>query len=461
MFQNLKQRLGTIFSNLKGRGFLKESDIDEALRDVRRALIEADVALDVIRLFIAQVREEAFGREILKSLSPEHIIIKLVHDKLVTLLTPHELLVSEPTLLHLATKKPAVVLMCGLQGSGKTTSSAKLAYFLHNTHKKKVLLASVDVYRPAAREQLQTLAHQHGLEMLPFTPQDKNPLLMAKNALSMATAQAADVLIVDTAGRLQVDAALMAELLELKRLLNPADILFVADSMMGQESLAVAKTFHEALDLTGHILTRLDGDARGGVALSIGVVTQKPLKFLGTGEKVRDFEIFDPERIAGRILDQGDVVSLVKQVEHEIGEEDLKQTTLRLQKGLFNLNDMEKQLTQMNRLGSFDKVLNLLPGMGQIKDHLAQIKNEDAQKVLQLKLAIIRSMTPRERRYPKILGASRKRRIARGSGTDVSSVNRLLKEFEQMGKMMKRMGRFSKGAKNRGGFSFPKGPKPF
>ena len=438
MFQNLKGRLSDIFQNLKGKGVLKEADLDAALREIRIALLEADVALAVIKPFLENIKKEALGQKVTESLSASQMVVKIVYDELVKLLQAPEGAHD----INLAARAPVVVLVVGLQGSGKTTLTGKLAHYLKKTKNKKVHVASVDVYRPAAREQLAQLATQADVYSLSI--QDQKPQQIAKAALAEAQTDGADVLLVDTAGRLQIDDALMQELEMLKAQLNPTEILFVGDAMMGQEALHVAEAFHARLGITGSALTRLDGDARGGAALSITKATGTPLKFLGVGEHIKDLEAFDPERHAKRILDMGDVLGLVEEVEQHLDKKELEQTAQRMQKGLFTLSDMEKQLSQMGRLGSFEKLLSFIPGMGGMLSKMPQLDDAQAKKALTQKLAIIRSMTPRERLWPKLLNASRKRRIALGSGTDVPAVNRLLKEFAQMGKMLKRMGKLNK-----------------
>lgn len=438
MFQNLKGRLSDIFQNLKGKGVLKEADLDAALREIRIALLEADVALAVIKPFLENIKKEALGQKVTESLSASQMVVKIVYDELVKLLQAPEGAHD----INLAARAPVVVLVVGLQGSGKTTLTGKLAHYLKKTKNKKVHVASVDVYRPAAREQLAQLATQADVYSLSI--QDQKPQQIAKAALAEAQTDGADVLLVDTAGRLQIDDALMQELEMLKAQLNPTEILFVGDAMMGQEALHVAEAFHARLGITGSALTRLDGDARGGAALSITRATGTPLKFLGVGEHIKDLEAFDPERHAKRILDMGDVLGLVEEVEQHLDKKELEQTAQRMQKGLFTLSDMEKQLSQMGRLGSFEKLLSFIPGMGGMLSKMPQLDDAQAKKALTQKLAIIRSMTPRERLWPKLLNASRKRRIALGSGTDVPAVNRLLKEFAQMGKMLKRMGKLNK-----------------
>ena len=438
MFRALKERLSDIFQNLKSKGVLKESDIDAALREIRIALLEADVALSVIKPFLEAVKKEALGQEITASLSASQMIVKIVYAELEKLLTVEGSGVG----LNLSAKAPVVVMLVGLQGSGKTTLTGKLAYTLKHKQNKKVHVASVDVYRPAAREQLQKLAEMAGVVALPI--QDKKPLEIAKDALENAKREGADVLLIDTAGRLQIDEPLMKECEALKSLLKPVETIFVGDAMMGQGALAVAQTFHTRLSITASALTRMDGDARGGAALSITKATGVPLKFLGVGEHIKDLELFDPERMTKRILDMGDVLSLIEEVEQHVDKKEMEQAAKRLQKGIFTLQDMEKQLAQMGKMGSFEKLLGFIPGASRMLSKMPDINDEEAQKTLKQKLAIIRSMTKRERTYPNLLNASRKRRVASGSGTDVPAVNRLLKEFAQMTKMFKRMQKMGK-----------------
>lgn len=438
MFQDLKERLAGILGSIGQKGVLKEADIDKTLREIRVALLEADVALTVITPLLARIKDKALGADVAKSLTPGQVVIKIVHDELVLMLS-HEGGHS----LDLAARPPVVILMVGLQGSGKTTTSAKLAAWLNAKHNKKVLLTSTDVYRPAARTQLQQLSNQNNLNVALFL-EDDAPLSIAQKALSMAKSEGYDVLIVDTAGRLQIDAPLMDELEALGKVLTPKEVLFVADAMMGQEAAQIAQTFHARLPITGSILTRTEGDARGGAALSIGAITGRPLKFVGLGERVADLEIFDPARQAGRILGQGDIVSFVEEVQSQVDQKDAEDMAKKMQSGTFTLNDLAKQLGQMQRMGSFEKLLGLIPGMDGLKKHLLAATDETTKRDLSHQLAIIRSMTPRERRYPKLLDASRKRRIAKGAGRDVSDINRLLKQFDQMEKMMKRFKKMGK-----------------
>lgn len=437
MFRDLQNRLTDLFKHLKNKGALRAEDITQAMRDIRVALLEADVSLQVIRPLIEAIKEKSLGKEVADSLTPGQVVLKIVHDHLVDLLS-----YGNEQGLNFKVTPPAVMMLVGLQGSGKTTSAGKIAYWLQKQG-KKVLLTSTDVYRPAARQQLAQLAEKSSIAITDSTHSD-DPLTIATAALKEAKRDNYDVLIVDTAGRLNIDAPLMRELEALKKALAPKEILFVGDAMMGQEAAAIAKDFHDALALTGHILTRTEGDAKGGAALSIGAITERPLKFVGTGERTEDLEPFDPKRQVGRILDQGDVVALVEEVQAQVADADVERTMKRMQAGIFTLDDLAKQLTQMQRMGNMSKFLGLLPGMGSLMKQLPKNMDQEAKKNAAQQLAIIRSMTPKERKYPTLLGASRKRRVAAGSGTQVQDINRLLKQYEQMGKMMKRLRKISK-----------------
>jgi len=432
MFENLTGRLQTTLKRLRGEARLTEANIADALREVRMALLEADVALPVVKSFIEDVRAKAVGQEVLASLAPGQAVIKVVHDALVALMG------ETNESLDLATRPPAVVLMAGLQGSGKTTSAAKLARFLRERERKSVLLVSADVYRPAAIEQLQRLAAQVGADFFPSHP-DQQPVDIARTALDQARRSAADVLIVDTAGRLHVDAAMMDEIKTLHAALEPVETLFVVDSMTGQDAVNTAKAFNDALPLTGVILTKTDGDARGGAALSVRAITGKPIKFLGSGEKIDALEPFHPERMASRILGMGDVLSLVEQAQRTVDQEQAQALARKVAKGSgFDLSDFREQLLQMEKMGGMASMLDKLPGMGQAPnaEQLAQ-----GERQMRRTVAIINSMTPEERRKPDMIRGSRKRRIAAGSGTQVQDVNRLLKQFMEMQAMMKRLGK--------------------
>jgi signal recognition particle subunit SRP54 len=430
MFENLQQRFGRVLNNLRGQGRLTEENIKDTLREVRMALLEADVALPVVRQFVDQVREKALGEEVMRSLTPGQVLIKIVNDELIALMG------ASNERLDLAAQPPAVVLMAGLQGSGKTTTVAKLARWLQEKQKKSVLVVSCDVYRPAAIEQLRTVATEVGAAVFPSSP-DQRPVDIARASLDAARRQFKDVLIVDTAGRLHVDAGMMDEIKGLHAALNPVETLFVVDAMTGQDAANTARAFDEALPLTGVILTKTDGDARGGAALSIRQVTGKPIKFMGTGEKTAALEPFYPDRVASRILGMGDVVSLVEEVQAKIDQEHAERLVKKLKKGKeFDLVDFKEQLEQMARLGGMAGLMDKLPGMGQVPEHLkSQINDKEMGKLI----AIINSMTPQERQFPAVIKGSRKRRIAMGSGTQVQDVNRLLKQFTQLQKVMKKM----------------------
>ncbi|MCU0836654.1 MAG: signal recognition particle protein [Chromatiaceae bacterium] len=430
MFDNLQQRLGRVLTNLRGQGRLSEDNIKDTLREVRMALLEADVALPVVRAFIEQIRAKAMGEEVMRSLTPGQMLIKIVHDELV------QVMGEASAGLNLATRPPAVILMAGLQGSGKTTSVAKLARWLMERQKKSVMLVSCDVYRPAAIDQLQTLSGEVGATFFPSRG-DQDPLHIANQALDAARKQYKDVLIVDTAGRLHVDAAMMDEIRDLHAALDPIETLFVVDSMTGQDAANTAKAFDDALPLTGVILTKADGDARGGAALSIRHITGKPIKFLGIGEKTGALEPFHPDRVASRILGMGDVLSLVEEVQRKVDQDQAQKLVKKLKAGKgFDLTDFRDQLQQMGAMGGMAGLLDKLPGMGQIPDH---VKNQVNDREVVKLIAIINSMTPQERAFPDIVKGSRKRRIAAGSGTQVQDINRLLKQFTQMQKVMKKM----------------------
>ncbi len=430
MFENLQDRFEQVLKKVRGQARLTEDNIKDSLREVRMALLEADVALPVVRDFMDRVREKATGEAVLKSLTPGQVLVKIVHDELVALMG------QANEQLNLAAQPPAVVLMAGLQGSGKTTSVAKLARWLQEREKKKVMVVSCDVYRPAAIDQLKTLSQEVGARFFP-SQTDQKPVAIARAALDAARKGFLDVLLVDTAGRLHVDQAMMAEIQALHQALNPVETLFVVDAMTGQDAANTAKAFHEALPLTGVILTKTDGDARGGAALSIRAITGKPIKFLGVGEKTTALEPFYPDRIASRILGMGDVLSLVEEVQSKVDREQAEKLVKKLKKGSkFDLGDFREQLQQMANMGGMSSMMDKLPGMGQVPDAVKQQVND--RELVKL-VAIINSMTPQERTFPTIIKGSRKRRIAQGSGTRVQDVNRLLKQFSQMQKMMKKM----------------------
>ena len=432
MFENLSNRLGATFDRLKGRGALSQEDIDEGLREVRVALLEADVALSVVKEFIAQVREAACGEEVVKSVTPGQMVVKIVHDHLV------ETLGGEGVALDLAAAPPVALLLAGLQGSGKTTTCAKIALDLQQKEKKKALMASLDVYRPAAQEQLAVLGREAGIATLPIVA-DEKPLEITKRALETAARKGFDLVLLDSAGRIHIDDELMDELAAVAALANPKETLLVADAMTGQDAVKVAQSFHDKITLSGIVLTRIDGDARGGAALSMRAVTGCPIKLLGTGEKLDALEAFHPDRIAGRILGMGDVVGLVEKASEVIDQKEAERLAKKMQKGSFDLEDFASQLAQISKMGGMGKLMGLMPGIGKIKKQMAEADLDE--KLIKRQQAIISSMTPKERQRPEILKASRKKRVARGSGTAVSAVNRLLKQFKDMNRMMKRMGK--------------------
>lgn len=442
MFDSLTDRLGDVFDRLKRRGALKEQDVDVALREVRVALLEADVALPVVKELIDKVKEKAVGSEVLKSVTPGQMVIKVVHDTLV------ETLGSEEDPIMLPADPPGAYLMVGLQGSGKTTTTAKLGLRLKERENKKVLMASLDVARPAAQEQLKVLGEQADVATLPIVA-GQGPVEIARRAMQAATLGGFDVILLDTAGRLHVDDALMDEVAAVRDVSMPLETLLVADAMTGQDAVNVATSFNERVGLTGIVLTRVDGDARGGAALSMRAVTGKPIKLLGVGEKLEDVEAFHPDRIAGRILGMGDVVSLVEKVAETVEVEEAEKLAAKLKKGQMDLNDLADQLKQLRRMGGMSGVMNMLPGVGKIKNQMADANLDES--VVKRQEAIIQSMTPQERRQPKVIQASRKRRIAAGSGTSVQDVNKLLKQFQMMNKMMKKMGKMGKKGMMRGG----------
>jgi signal recognition particle subunit SRP54 len=431
MFENLQKRLTETVNRLRGRGRLSEENIREALREVRIALLEADVALPVVQALIERVKGRAIGQEVLQSLTPGQTLVKIVHDELVAVMG------ARNEELSLNCPAPAVVLMAGLQGSGKTTTSGKLARLLQERRKKRVMVVSCDVYRPAAIEQLKTVAGQVGAEFFPSTPEQK-PLDIARAAIDAARRQLIDVLIVDTAGRLAIDQAMMAEVAELHKALNPIETLFVVDSMTGQDAANTAKAFAEALPLTGVILTKTDGDARGGAALSVRYLTGRPIKFLGAGEKLDALEPFYPDRVASRILGMGDVLSLIEDVTRKADQDKMEKLAAKVVSGKkFDLNDMREQLLQMQNMGGMASLMDKLPGMPKVGDVNAMGAMGDRE--LRKMVAIINSMTPKERRFPDLLNGSRKARVARGSGTHPSDINKLLKQHMMMEKMMKKL----------------------
>jgi signal recognition particle subunit SRP54 len=444
MFETLSGRLGDIFDKLRGRGVLNESDVAAAMREVRVALLEADVALPVVKDFVEKVRVRAIGQEVLKSVTPGQMVVKIVNDELVAMLG------GETEDINLAAVPPVAIMMVGLQGSGKTTSTAKIAKRLATRDRKRVLMASLDTRRPAAQEQLKILGQQANVPTLPIIP-GQMPLDIARRAMEAARLGGYDVVMLDTAGRLHVDEALMAELESVKFPAAPSEILLVADALTGQDAVNVAKQFNDRLSVTGIVLTRMDGDGRGGAALSMRAVTGRPIKVVGTGEKLDEIDSFHPTRVASRILGMGDVVSLVEKAQEMVNEQDAEALVKRLKKGQFTLVDYQKQLQQMRKMGGMSGVLGLLPGVGKLKKALAGANIDESMLVRQD--AIINSMTPKERDNTKIIAASRKKRIAAGSGTSVQEVNKLLKQHQQMADMMKKMGK--------GGMGLPKLPPGF
>lgn len=432
MFSNLSERLNNVIKNLRGRGRLTEDNIKESLNDVQTALLEADVALPVVKNFLESVQAKAIGQEVVSSLRPGDALIKVVNDELVSILG------QSSAELNLQTQPPAVILVAGLQGSGKTTSIAKLANYLKTTQKKSVLLTSADVYRPAAIEQLKVLADQVGVNYFPSSS-DEDPVKIAQGAVKQAKQQFIDVVIIDTAGRLHIDQKMMEEIKKIHQATSPIETLLVTDSMMGQDAVNTAKSFSETLPLTGVILTKTDGDARGGAALSMRVVTNKPIKFIGVGEKIDDLEMFHPDRVASRILGMGDILTLVEEAHRKVDHKKTEKLAKKFRKGIaFDLEDFRTQLQQMRNMGGISNLIGKLPGLGNIPQ-LSKAKDMVSDKSFIKMEAIINSMTPKERHFPAFIKGSHKKRIARGSGTEVQDINRLLKQFAQMQKMMKRM----------------------
>ncbi len=443
MFNNLSERLNSVFKRLKGYGRLSEENIEEALREVRLALLEADVNYRVVKEFIARVRDRAIGQEVMESLTPGQQVVKIVHEELIALLG------SQASGLDLAGRQPAVVMLVGLQGSGKTTTAAKLARWLKKKGRKPYLVPA-DIQRPAAIEQLKTLGKQVGVPVYPTTPQDR-PVDVAHRAVATAAAEGRDTVIIDTAGRLHVDEELMAELQEMKERVSPQEVLLVADAMTGQDAVNIASTFDSQLSITGVVLTKVEGDARGGAALSIRQITGRPIKFVGVGEKLDQFEVFHPDRIANRILGMGDVLSLIEKAQDTIDREKALELQRKLKQEQFTLEDFRDQLRQLRKMGSLEELLSMIPGFNKMK----QLKEltPDEKELIHIE-AIINSMTPEERRNYQIINASRRRRIAKGSGTTVQDVNRLLKNYAQMNKMLKKM-------KKKRFKGFPQGLFPF
>nr|WP_302474113.1 signal recognition particle protein [Roseococcus sp. MDT2-1-1] len=440
-------RLQGVFDRLRGRGALSEDDVNDALREVRIALLEADVALPVVKDITAKVRERAVGQEVIRSIQPGQQVVKIVHDALVEALGGND---EGPRGLDLNAPAPVPILMVGLQGSGKTTTSGKIALRLRGKERKKVLLASLDVHRPAAQLQLEQLAKRAEVASLPIVA-GQTPLQIAERAMDQARRELFDVVVLDTAGRLAIDEALMAEVAAVKAAVKPHETLLVVDAMTGQDAVNTARAFNEKVGVSGIVMTRVDGDARGGAALSMRAVTGAPIKLLGAGEKLDALEEFHPDRIAGRILGMGDIVSLVERAAETIDQAEAEKLAARMQKGQFSLEDYAAQLKQIGKMGSLSGMLGMLPGVGKLK---AQIENANLDTtILKKQSAIIGSMTPKERRAPEIIKASRKRRIAAGSGASVQEVNRLLKQFEDMRDMMKRMNKMGQKGMMRGGLA--------
>jgi signal recognition particle subunit SRP54 len=430
MFENLTSRFEEIFSSLKKAPSLNESQVDEGLRKIRQALLEADVALPVVKELIKNIKPKAIGQEIIKSTSPGQMIVKVVFDEIVKILG------DTRAELNLKAVPPVCLMLVGLQGSGKTTTAAKLAKYLEKNNKKKSLLVSLDIYRPAAQEQLNVLGEKNSIQTLPIV-KGQLPLDILKRAMNAATLSGVDVIIIDTAGRTQIDLSMMSEIKEIKNLSNPTETILVADSLTGQVAVNVAQEIKKTVDLTGIILTRVDGDGRGGAALSMKFATDTPVKFIGTGEKISQLDIFYPDRIANRILGMGDVVSLVEKASQDLDKENIKKTEENLKAGLFSMDDYLSQLRQMKKMGGMEGVLSMLPGVSKIKKQMDQANVDE--NIIKINEAIILSMTKEERSNPKIINNSRKKRISIGSGTDSATINKLLKQFKMMTNMMKKM----------------------
>ena len=430
MFENLTNKFEEIFSSLKKAPSLDEKQVDEGLREIRLALLEADVSLEVVKEFINRVKPKALGQEIIRSTSPGQMVVKVVNDELISFLG------DKNSDIELNAVPPVPVMLVGLQGSGKTTTTAKLARFLEANKKKKVMMASLDVYRPAAQEQLRLLGEQNNIITLPVI-KDQLPADICRRAISAANLNGADVILFDTAGRTQIDLQMMSEIKQIESIINPSETILVADSLTGQVAANVAKEFKSTVNLTGIILTRSDGDGRGGAALSMKYVADVPIKFLGVGEKIENFEVFHPDRIANRILGMGDIVSLVEKAAEDLDEEKLKKTEEKLKKGQFSLEDYLTQLRQMKKMGGIEGIMSFLPGVSKVKSQMDQAGVDE--KIITQNEAVILSMTKKERENPKIIDGSRKKRIANGSGTDVATINKLLKQFKMMSELMKKM----------------------
>ena len=436
MFENLTNKLESILSKLKKAPSLNEEQVDSGLKEIRLALLEADVALPVVKEFIEKIKPKAIGQEIIRSTSPGQMLVKIVYDELVNFLG------EKNKELNLNAVPPVCILLVGLQGSGKTTSAAKLAKLVETKYNKKVFLVSLDVYRPAAQEQLKVLAETNQINHLPIM-EGQQPLDITNRAINAAKLNGSDVIIFDTAGRTQIDLMMMNEIKQIKELLKPTETILVADSLTGQIAATVAKEFDAAVDISSIILTRVDGDGRGGAALSMKHITNKPIKYIGVGEKIDDLELFYPDRIANRILGMGDIVSLVEKASQGLDEEKIKKAEEQFKKGLFTLDDYLAQLRQMKKMGGMEGVLSLLPGVSKIKQQMENASIDE--KIITTNEAIILSMTKKEREDPKVINGSRKKRIAAGAGADISTINKLLKQFKMMTEMMKKM---SKGKTN-------------
>ena len=430
MFENLTNKFEEIFSSLKKAPSLDEKQVDEGLKGIRLALLEADVSLDVVKEFISRVKPKALGQEIIRSTSPGDMVVKIVYDEIVSFLGDKN---SE---ISLNAVPPVPIMLVGLQGSGKTTTTSKLAKFLEKNNKKKVMMASLDVYRPAAQEQLRLLGEQNNIETLPII-EGQLPADICRRALSAANLNGCEVVLFDTAGRTQIDFQMMNEIKQIETIINPAETILVADSLTGQVAANVAKEFKNTVNLSGIILTRADGDGRGGAALSMKYVAEVPIKFLGVGEKTENFEVFHPDRIANRILGMGDIVSLVEKASEDLDQENLKKTEEKLKKGQFSMEDYLSQLRQMKKMGGIEGIMSFLPGVSKIKSQMDQSGIDE--KIITQNEAVILSMTKQERENPKIINGSRKKRIANGSGTDIATINKLLKQFKMMSEMMKKM----------------------
>jgi signal recognition particle subunit SRP54 len=430
MFENLTNKFEEIFSSLKKAPSLNEAEVDKGLRQIRQALLEADVALPVAKKLIENIRPKAIGQEIIRSTSPGQMIVKVVFDEIVKILG------DERSDLNLSAVPPVCLMLVGLQGSGKTTTAAKLARYLEKNNNKKTLMVSLDIYRPAAQEQLNILGEKNSIQTLPIV-KNQLPIDIVKRALNAASLSGVDSIIFDTSGRTQIDISMMSELKEIKSLANPIETILVADSLTGQVAVNIAQEFKKAVDLTGIILTRVDGDGRGGAALSMKYSTNTPIKFIGTGEKIDQLDVFHPDRIANRILGMGDVVSLVEKASQDLDDEKIKKTEENLKKGTFSMEDYLSQLRQMKKMGGMEGVLSMLPGVSKIKKQMDNANIDE--NIIKINEAIILSMTKEERLNPKIISSSRKKRISSGSGTDSATINKLLKQFKMMANMMKKM----------------------